>query len=304
MAISRDALLIYLKDLRTLETIVNESKSKVRKLTNKMDGLKVKEITIEEPKRPKDVVPRDTTGERGCLVIGLISLALGIGGIAIELAILGVPAVIFAVFMFILAIVCRVSTTNDYEAEKWVHDEQMEEYHKKMKDYERQTKRIKTDMENKRKEVEQQKQEMTKVSEEIQGDIDMYREMLEEAYRADIIPLQFRNIEGVYYLYDFLSTSQLTLTDALMHADLQSIKDKLDTVIQLQKVNVIQQAQANAKLDDIQQTNQDILATARATENNTAVAAQYARIAAVNSQVSVKLQAKQLAYQTADFWLK
>lgn len=40
------------------------------------------------------------------------------------------------------------------------------------------------------------------------------------------------------------------------------------------------------------------------TMNNTAVSAQYAKIAAINSEVSLKMQSKQLAYQKAEFWLK
>jgi hypothetical protein len=36
----------------------------------------------------------------------------------------------------------------------------------------------------------------------------------------------------------------------------------------------------------------------------TAVAAKYAQISAINSEVSLHLQAKELAYQKSNFWLK
>ena len=75
-------------------------------------------------------------------------------------------------------------------------------------------------------------------------------------------------------------------------------------MIQLQKANVILQAQNNARLEDVQRSNLEILDSARATEQNTAIAAQYARIAAISSRLSLELQAEQLGYQKADFWLK
>ncbi len=128
--------------------------------------------------------------------------------------------------------------------------------------------------------------------------------LLKKAYSANIIPLQFRNIEGVYYLYDYLSTSNQSLSEALMQANLEAIKSKLDNMIKLQSAQIIQQAQTNARLDNIQAQNQRLQELSEATMNNTAVAAKYAQIAAVNAEVSLKLQAQQLAYQKAEFWLK
>lgn len=128
--------------------------------------------------------------------------------------------------------------------------------------------------------------------------------LLQKAYDANIIPQQFRNIEGVYYLYDYLSTLNQSLSEALMQANLEAIKSKLDNMIKLQSAQIIQQAQTNAKLDNIQAQNQRLQELSEATKNNTAVAAKYAQIAAVNAEVSLKMQAQQLAYQKAEFWLK
>lgn len=79
-----------------------------------------------------------------------------------------------------------------------------------------------------------------------------------------------------------------------MQCNLEAIKQKLDKMIQLQSEQIIQQAVTNAKLGKIYEVSVD-------TMNNTAVAAKYAQIAAVNSEVTKKLAAKQLAYQKADF---
>ena len=133
------------------------------------------------------------------------------------------------------------------------------------------------------------------------ADIYKAQEQLDKAYGANIIPLQFRNIQGVYYLYDYISTSNQGLSEALMQCNLDAIKQKLDNVIQLQGKAIIQQAQANVA---IMKQNQQILETAQATMQNTAVAAKYAQIAAVNSTLALQLDSKQLAYQKANFWLK
>ena len=64
---------------------------------------------------------------------------------------------------------------------------------------------------------------------------------------------------------------------------------------------IVRQAQHNAAMYE---QNQQLLNMAQATMVNTALAAKYARISAVNSEVALRLQSKDLAYQKADFWLK
>lgn len=128
----------------------------------------------------------------------------------------------------------------------------------------------------------------------IKKDINKTQQLLNKAYALNIIPLQFRNIEGVYYLYDYLSTSNESLTGALMQANLESIKSKLDQVIKMQGAMIIQQAQANKA---IFKQNEKILASMKNVE-------QYSKISAINSEIAVKLSAKQLAYQKAEFLLR
>ena len=78
----------------------------------------------------------------------------------------------------------------------------------------------------------------------------------------------------------------------------------MDKMIKLQSAQIIQQAQTNAKLDNIQKQNERLAQLSEATMNNTAVAAKYAEISAINSEILLRLSAESLAYQRADFWLK
>lgn len=116
-------------------------------------------------------------------------------------------------------------------------------------------------------------------------------ELLKNAYDINVIPKQFRNLQAVYFIYDFISTSNETLTTALLHCDLDAIKQKLDIVIEQQEEIIIKQAIIIAQNERIvkqnQQTINRLANIERKTEdiaNNTDRAVQYARIASNNAE--------------------
>lgn len=78
------------------------------------------------------------------------------------------------------------------------------------------------------KEIEAQK-------ENIKADVLELEKLLAEAYSFDLIPIQFRSLPYVIYMYDYLSTSQQTLQDALLHSHIehsvQQIMAKLNVII-------------------------------------------------------------------------
>lgn len=308
--ISREALLIYLNDLRTMETIIHESDNAIENIQKKQGDCKTDVLEHEkskpqkpiEPKRPTDADKRNERLKIIFFALLFFFFAFGAfrhfafrlleGGFFVFLC-----ALIFAltgVTFFLSAMSSEKNKENKrYEEEK--------EYLNKLHKYERniteynQTLREKIDFRD-----EILKKARTSID-EINAEKNDISEKLQEAYNANIIPLTFRNIQGIYYLYDYLSTSNQSLSEALMQCNLEAIKAKLDNVIELQGKAIVQQAQANQVLFE---QNQHILETAQATMNNTAVAAKYAQISAVNSAISLKLQQKNLAYQRADFWLK
>ena len=71
-----------------------------------------------------------------------------------------------------------------------------------------------------------------------------------------------------------------------MQANLEAIKQKLDELIRLQSMQIIEQRITNGKLGKVLEYSEAIKDYSEATMNNTALAAQ------------------QLAYQKAEFWLK
>ncbi len=131
------------------------------------------------------------------------------------------------------------------------------------------------------------------ISEEIpniENEIEKVERMLTEAYSINIIPLKFRNIYAAYFLYDYISTSTATLNEALFACDLNTIQEKLDTIIEQQQEIIMELAYSNALNQQVIQQNEQILQHAIATENNTALAAQYSKVAATNTGVTAYIQ--------------
>lgn len=212
--------------------------------------------------------------------------------------------VTFSTAAFIGFIISLISIIHENLSVKKAKKISISEYEHKVKIFEAEKNIYDQCVKDVEKYFDKTKYLINELKKEIKKNIRTYDKILKEAYSINIIPMQFRNIEGIYYLYDFLSTSQLTLSDVLMHTEPQTIKDRLGSMIQKQKEAVIQQALTNAKLNEIQYSNQQILNNSRQINANTAAAALYAGISAVNSQVNLQLQSEQLAYQEAELWLK
>lgn len=138
-----------------------------------------------------------------------------------------------------------------------------------------------------RKRVEQELNEKKKIEKKTEGikkELNEAEDILEKSYCINIIPKQFRDIYSIIYLYEYLSTSQESLQSALLHYNLEEIKTKIDEVIRQQSEIILQQAIQTAHLEVIENQNTRILKHAAETEQNTALAAQYAQIAANNAE--------------------
>lgn len=130
-------------------------------------------------------------------------------------------------------------------------------------------------------EIERLQKEQDGVAQEF----DKAKKLLEQAYAVNIIPDSFRNkLYAIYYLHNFICTSNESLTTALLHCDLDEIKSKLDKIIAQQQTIIIQQAVMTAQNQKLLQQNKMQLEHLARIENNTSRAAQYAEIAANNAE--------------------
>ena len=122
--------------------------------------------------------------------------------------------------------------------------------------------------------------EIRKINEELNN----ANNLLDKAYSANIIPRPFRNIYAVYYLCEYIITSHENLASALLNCNLDAIKQQLSIVIEQQTEMIVNQAIQISLNEDLIRQNSQKLNHLAEIERNTALAAQYTQIAAVNSE--------------------
>lgn len=321
--LDREVLITYLEDLRVLESILSENKniqeqalSYVTQKSTELTNYKQYNSPIK-PQAPQKInlllwKPRIR------LSLLITSIILAIVGvicfvsdnpfvILLQFFLFASAAVLFVIFALSLSFHCLRSANHNHKAKK--------DFKKRVssveENYKTNMNRYNSELEKYNNELSRREAEFNELNEvflqkygELLKEQEEFGELLEKAYSANIIPKPFRNIEGVYYLYDYISTSNQSLSEALTQANLDAIKQRLEAMIEVQSAQVIQQAQANAKLGTLQAQNEHIARLAEAVMNNTAVSAQYAQISAVNSELAVKLSKESLYYQKWSFILK
>lgn len=147
------------------------------------------------------------------------------------------------------------------------------EYNKKIKDdYER---------------VKKEKQEIVRLKGEIDDVATKLKEantLLSETYSINIIPRQFRTVQGVCYLYDYMSTSQQSLESAFLNYNINEINVSVNKVIEQQSEMILQQYVTNAKLDVVAGHSRKMMEQLANIEKNSALTAQYSAITAANAK--------------------
>ena len=118
----------------------------------------------------------------------------------------------------------------------------------------------------------------------VKNELEQAKELLSKAYQINIIPKQYRNIHAMWFIHDFVTTSNETLSGALLHCDLDEIKKKLDKIIEQNNRIIRQNAIQIAQNSQIMGQNQQMLNRLASIESNTDRAAQYAEIAANNAE--------------------
>lgn len=120
----------------------------------------------------------------------------------------------------ILACFCGVVSISDYIDSKKRYTEYTQSHNKWIiKDIERvKNENIK-------------KQNLINLHKQIKNELTDIENIRKKLYSHNIIPIQFREIYSIYYLYNFVSTSQESLSKAFLHCDLDAIKTQIDTLI-------------------------------------------------------------------------
>lgn len=277
-SLNHDVLVSYLYQLRSMEF----SKNKLAVMINTLD-YRISQLGYYQnfpnpgPERQPSIIGGAFLG-----IVGGIFCEL-LGSVYVITLILLVLSSLISAFqgLAILALMGAIFYTLDAVCRGISEDRE---------ECERQQKAIKSYLESveaDKKRVAAELVEKTRRQEERQSLYEKYQEadkILTKMYTVNLIPQQFRNIYAIYYLYDYLSTSQSNLESAMLHFNLEEIKAKLDKVIAQQQEIILQQSIQISQNDEMIAQNKKLIAHAIATEKNTRLAAQYHEIEAANLQ--------------------
>lgn len=236
----RDALVIYLKDVFDLETMKVVLTQNIREGDAKLNKLRQKYLTPNTRKAEKP--------KSGCMKAVLIYLLVAIG----LLLLAGIPMLILSVVTLVsgqgsviidgidsesvlsvvgsvlpVAVIIGTILLVLYRRKSKYNDEkkQVDEYNTA------DSERIKQNAEWLRREVEIPWENQKVVIRSAYAEV---CDVLGENYSLNIIPLQCRNLASMRYLYEFMSTSQLSFGQAVKQAQDDETKKQI-----LQKLDII-----------------------------------------------------------------
>jgi len=289
MELNRDALLVYLGNLKVLESFIFASQLKKEKLKKaKTQVLDKKERFNAYYKFPHEPVSKKEV-EKGdgqafsiavWMAVGaafLITVGLVIGKYVdtfFFIACLGVGSACLVLGGFNLIKYIKSFSINRLKMEKY--QKEVDEY------YENQKKTF--------KEVDKRIEEIELSEFCIANEIDKVKVMLRNAYSMDIIPAQYRNLNCISFLYDFFLKSNESLANAFLHVKNEVEINKIDASMENQCTSYISMLQNNHGIFD---QNASLLFSLGGME-------QYAIFAAINNDVSVLMMNKQFEFQAVD----
>ncbi len=127
--------------------------------------------------------------------------------------------------------------------------------------------------------------------------LEKQKKLLDDAYSINIIPSMFRNIYAIHYIYEFITTSNESLSNVLMHYNLETVKQKLDNILEKQSVIITQNAFKISQNNALLAQNQQMLNRLASIEANTEIAAEYGRINEINTDIIIWLQTMDILFK-------
>ncbi len=263
----RKVLLLYLREIRDLEfamhkivSMFNQEKKDYQNKKNSLDKLEYKQYS---------------NWRKSEISLGLvITPVLFLGGMGL-LAYYKFLA-LFGILAIIGAIVSGCYTYNLYVEDK--------EKKAAVENYNRQRQ---ADYDGNRQKSKQLTVQWNKRYNFWSEEYDKVKTMLAECYSMNILPNQYRNLGSVYYIYEYMSSSQASLNDTLLHEHIESgiqrILTKLDTIIAQNEYTIFQNRIKEANDREMYSQTLQMLKTL---ESNSSMATEYARISAQYSKAT------------------
>lgn len=293
---NREALLLYLQNIRDLEVaryfLNRKYQMEKRNRQQQVEKLKfVKYVQVPEQPKKNDGVSIVVIGfifAALCLyaTYGSFSLAGSASGIAGLMNFIGWILLISFLVIIIATIVHIDTLKNDYERRKKAYEDALFYNSQEQKRHEK----------NKQK-IASLNRTWYQYEDWYQGELKKIEPILNDFYSMNIIPKRFRNVSAMCYIYEYMSTSQESLSMALLDQHLEDgirrIENKLNTIISdltdlIYETRCLRQdsqqiIEQNKKNID---QNNHMLESLQRTEQNTLQAAQYAELSADYSKAN------------------
>lgn len=235
----------------------------------------------------------------------LLGLAAGFG---VFIACILSSLLIWLIYTAIKAAVMHAMALNNYE-NKLIpqHQLNMQNYAMRHNEYLEKKKEYSASLDKRKRDADKKIASLIDDNNKLENSLNEANHLLSQAYDANIVPKKYRGLYPIYFLDDYLSSSNETLESALLQCQLDNLENQLSQVIKANKIMIMQNAiqiakqeallasqeegnriarRSEIKQERIISQNQSILAAERKSVNNTALSAEYSRIAAINSEVS------------------
>ncbi len=274
---SRNELILYLKDLRDLE-ITREWIKRQKAWEKEYYSDKIRHMDDDLPlckamRNKKDVYKSLL---EAIIIFGGI---LGFGILLVYLCMLGLSAPSFAFLQQFLMLLTGVGLIIIILGGKWLitdvsvcfkdlkdlraYNNDVIMHNEKVEEYRINNKNAKQSMIRK----------VEKLCEYWNGEEDMVDEILFNLYTSiNIIPKPHRNISSMIYIYDYMSTSTVSLEQTLISADIEKgikiIEGKLDDIIDQNADIIMNQRRQEQIIEQSNRSNRQILNDMHSSINN------------------------------------
>ncbi len=269
---NRDAFLIYLKDLRDLEFAKNAITKTYNREKDKFNdrARQLNQTNYHKLDDLGDPVIGLIASIIICAICTLIAVKIRISffGILIKIlcAIFGLTC--FASIFYCLFLMARSANNNRHVRAHNREEDAIAAEHQK--------------------ELSVVRNLWNSQSTSLQKQLNKVDSLLKNGYSLNIIPAPYRNLASMYYIYDYMSTSQASFEDTLMHEHMengiQRILSRLDTIIAQNEQIIFQNRQLEAQNRQMIERTDRMLASLQRTEQNTLEGKQYAQINAQHTQ--------------------
>lgn len=281
---------LYMEQIRNIETaiyILNERKNSIR---NEMQRLRIPRSRPNQPFKPY----KPDTNLLSIIGIVIVNIILPI----IYFKVCGFIGDIFTSHFFevklpstltiltiLFSIWCIFAVREDhknYSKQMKKYDEEMNKYYDKIE------KNRRIDKSNYDYSFKLEGQ-IWKIDEEIEK----ASKIRSKLYSINWIPIQYRNIRVAYYICDIVTTSTISIDEALKYYLMQEtnnkldvIINKLDNIIDNQNSIIINQAVTQAQNQRLISSNKSMLSRLASIESNSRLAADYSEISARYSEAN------------------